>query len=386
MSDELPLALAQAPAQAPAPEAQDAPQPAQPEQPDEPPGAAEGLQQVSQQKRKSRKKLTAEEKSERAAATLKRRQDKDAERAAASAAKAAARAAKGLKPLKPHKPRARKRVWVAAGAAPGDAPDNNPLAPTEAAEAVAHGEAHGAAHGEEHGAAHGAAHGEPHVAAHGAAPGPPAVVVAAKAKPHKAKPRKAGRGEDDHEISHDKLNIPVRDFKVGDIISEVSYYRVSHVSHDRLDITPLRGPRSADWSMGCKEFACAHSTRIIGEPVLKTKTDLVQLLHEHVRNDVFRITFAITFDAARLAERLLAGGDIKCATEAEAKAKATEMMEHDLLRTFDCRLLGAQNLMGYSLVDVLTTGHQTKPVVRTINHRDIKEIIWNNTRYVLKGR
>lgn len=223
-------------------------------------------------------------------------------------------------------------------------------------------------------------------AAHAAPAAPPANMAPAAGAP--SAPIVVDSDDDDAGggADHADAKIPVHEMKVGDIFSHTGYLRVARAFNGtNIQVEVLRGMDSGRiWVFETADDLAMQSASRYAETIKLTKTQMAEKL-ANVGQHVFTATFRTILDDKRLREQLLKRNgelrDVKTPTDVNNLVKS---MAGARECTLIGRLMSSEGKLGYSLIDTLNGGASRKPVFRNINHRDIKELIVNNTRYQAK--
>ena len=221
---------------------------------------------------------------------------------------------------------------------------------------------------------------------------PGAAAAAASAAPDDGKGGKEGEGSGGGGKGRPAVRLPLAEIRAGDILSQTQYMKILEVAGDRRSFRAeiLRSAKPAEqgadeWTISTPfDFqACSAAHHVTTEKL--SKTEMARRLMS-ANADVFTITFRPTLTAELLADKLkehqAALGEAH--TEAAFKKIAKQLLAVEP-KTMRARLLEANNALGYSLVDCLDDGADSRRVAfRNINHRDIAEIVTGDVRYVLK--
>lgn len=171
--------------------------------------------------------------------------------------------------------------------------------------------------------------------------------------------------------------------KPGDHLSEVQYYKVTHVEQDRLTVQNERGYK-IEVTKGVIEEGMHSASQYTSEEKV-TRTQLCEIL-ERAGDTVFTVCFHKKIKEKDVSESVLAaleGADFEDAKALEKIVRSTlKTALQGTERTLVGYLIQTEAKMGRS--EVIDLEAQGSHRLRLVDHRTIDWIIIKNVRYSVK--
>lgn len=181
--------------------------------------------------------------------------------------------------------------------------------------------------------------------------------------------------------------VPLSEIRAGHLLSKTEYMRVLEAkpAENKLRCEVLRGDKPNDiWEITTPDALLACSTEYVQREVKLNKTELADRLVA-CKDDVFKVVFRPVLNAESSFVRMkeLRNEIIEADTDAKLRKVAKKYIEVPE-KTLKARLLLANTVLGYSLVDDLEQQDAQKVAFRNVTHNNILSITVGGVRYVLK--
>jgi hypothetical protein len=196
--------------------------------------------------------------------------------------------------------------------------------------------------------------------------------------------KKRGKKEED---DSGRSRVPLGEIRSGHVLSKTEFMRVLDVNptQNKMRCEVLRGDKANDvWEITTHEALLACSTEYVQREVKLTKTQLAERL-VRCKDDAFKVVFRPVLSQESLFNRLKEmQQELKEAkTDAALKKIAKKLLEVPE-KTLRARLMEANTVLGYSLVDDLDQTDPQKVAFRNVAHNNILSLTVKGIRYVLK--